>query len=365
MKKIFIPLMTVLVCGLILGSHASPASAKVITLRFNTQQPEVIYDVVHAAKPWMRKVEEATGGRVKFEEYYGQTLSKGVKSWESTRAGIADVSWVFHGYTPGMTTLADVIALPFMKFKGPVQSSGILWKLYEEFPSLAAQFKDNKILFLWASVPFFIINNKREIKTLEDLKGLKLRIAGGPPTEAAKTLGISPMLVGMPDSYITIQKGVMDGMAATWDILGGFKQYEVVKYYTYVPLYTIYFSFAMNWNSWNSLPPDIQKVFTDLGGLKGSLFYGMNFFEGYDQPVTMRNEGMVKMIKKKGYEMHEYTIPPDELKRWIDVAGKPLWEKWVADREAEGHTDARKILNRTLELIETYQPLGSTGDVVK
>ncbi len=355
MKKLFVlPLAIFLVCTIC--GYAEPASTKPVTLRFNCQQPEGLWDVGHAAKPWLRAVEKASGDKVKFEEFYAQTLSKGPQAWEATKSGIADVSWFFHNYTPGMTTLADVVALPFMPFTHPVQASAILSKLYEEFPSLAAQFKENKILFTWCSASFFLLNNKREIKKLEDLKGLKARVAGGPPTDAAKALGISPVLMSMPDAYLNLQKGVMDAMAVEWQIVEGFRPFEVAKYYTFFPFFTIYFSFAMNWNSWNSLPPDVQKVFTDLGGLKGSLFYSSNFFKGYDEPLGNINERMLQWVKEKGHEAIPYTIPPDELNRWIEVAGKPLWEKWVTDREAEGHRDARKILNRTLELINTYHP---------
>jgi len=149
MKKIFLILLTIVLTGsLILGGYARPASAQVIKLRYNTQQPDIIWDSVYAAKPWFREVEKATGGKVRFEEYYSQTLSKGPDGWQATRSGVADISWVFHGYTPGLTTLADVVTLPFMAFKSPAQSSAILWKLYEEFPKLAGQFKDNKILFM-------------------------------------------------------------------------------------------------------------------------------------------------------------------------------------------------------------------------
>ncbi len=358
MKRILLTILTVILpWGLILACYTEPAQAQVIKLRYNTQQPDVIWDSVYGAKPWFREVEKATGGKVKFEEYYSQTLSKGPDAWQAARSGVADISWVFHGYTPGLTTLADVVTLPFMAFKNPAQSSAILWKLYEEFPKLAAQFKDNKILFAWASAPFFLLNNKRPIQTLDDFKGLKVRVAGGPPTEAAKTLGITPVLMSMPDSYLSLQKGVIDGMAVTWDILGGYKQYEVAKYYTYFPFYTIYFSFAMNWGTWNRLPPDVQKVLTDLGGLKGSVFYGTHFFEGYDQPtVDQIGKKMAQRIKNDGYQMIEYTVPPAEMEKLKEVAGKPLWKKWVADRTAEGHTDAQKILDRTLELIATYQP---------
>ena len=357
MKTLLVSSIIILACGLIFSGYAKPICAQVTTLRYNTQQPDIIYDSVYGAKPWFREVEKATGGKVKFEEFYSQILAKGPDAWQATRSGVADISWVFHGYTPGVTTLADVVTLPFMGFKSPRQSSAILWKLYEEFPKVASQFKDNKILFLWASVPFFVINNKREVKTLDDLKGLKMRIAGGPPSDAAKALGITPVLMSMPDSYLSLQKGVIDGMAATWDILGGFRQYEVAKYYTYFPFYTIYFSFAMNWDSWNRLPADVQKVFTEMGGLKGSIFYGTHFFEGYDQPtVALTSKSMVQKIRKEGHEMIEYTIPQAELEKWKEVAAKPLWKKWVASRVAEGHTEAQKVLDRTLELIETYNP---------
>jgi TRAP-type C4-dicarboxylate transport system substrate-binding protein len=341
--------MAVVVTPLIFGGCGETAPTEVITLKYNDQNPDGGWSAQNAAKPILREMEAATDGKIKFEEYFGQTLSKGPDAWEATKAGIADDSWCFHGYWSGMTPLADVLSLPFMPFESAEQASGIFWQLYEEFPSLNAQFDDNKILFVWTSTPYFIINSKKEIKTLEDLKGLKLRVTGGPPTEMMKLLEASPVMVGMPDTYVEIQKGVIDGMLVPWEALYTFKQYEVVKYYTYVPTVTVYFSNAMNWDAWNSLPSDVQEQIMSVGSLKGSTFYGKNMFD------TIAEEAR-KVIKEEGYPMIEYTIPPNELEKWTEVAGKPLWEEWVKAMEAEGYTDARDILDKTLELIETYHP---------
>lgn len=341
--------MIVIVMTLIFGGCTQTAPAEVITLKYNDQNPDVGWSAQHAAKPILREMEEATNGAIKFEEYFGQTLSKGVDAWEATKAGIADDSWCFHGYWASMTPLADVISLPFLPFKSAEQASGIFWQLYEKYPSLAAQFKDNKILFVWTSTPYFIINAKREIKTMEDLKGLKLRVTGGPPTQMMESLGATPIPLGMPDTYANIQKGVIDGMLIPWEAIYTFKQYEVAKYYTYVPTVTVYFSNAMNWDAWNKLPSDAQQKIMGVGSLKGSTFYGKNMFDSI--AVEAR-----KVIKEQGYEMIEYTIPPDEMERWTEVAGEPLWEEWVKAREAEGYKEARDILNTTLDLIKTYNP---------
>ena len=138
MKKFFLVLLMIAVVGGLISGGCTTAPSEEITLKYNDQNPEVGWSAQHAAKPILREMEEATGGKIEFEEYFGQTLSKGADAWEATKAGIADDSWCFHGYWSGLTPLADVISLPFMPFESAEQASGIFWKLYEKFPSLSA-----------------------------------------------------------------------------------------------------------------------------------------------------------------------------------------------------------------------------------
>ena len=59
-------------------------------------------------------------------------------------------------------------------------------------------------------------------------------------------------------------------------------------------------------------------------------------------------------ILAEGYEMIEYTVPPEELDNWKAVA-LPFWDKWVADMEAAGYSEAQELLDTLLELVDTYR----------
>jgi TRAP-type mannitol/chloroaromatic compound transport system substrate-binding protein len=94
-------LMIALVLTAFVFSLASVAAAKTITLTFANQNPDTSWSGIHAIGPWAKQVEEATGGKVKVQRYYGQTLSKGKDIWNATKMGITDIGWCFHGYWPG------------------------------------------------------------------------------------------------------------------------------------------------------------------------------------------------------------------------------------------------------------------------
>jgi hypothetical protein len=81
-------------------------------------------DKCHAAR--IKKVEEATNGRVKIEPYFSQTLAKGKDSWSAVKNGIADMAWCPHGYWPGMTPMASVITLAGLPIDSAEKGSEVL-----------------------------------------------------------------------------------------------------------------------------------------------------------------------------------------------------------------------------------------------
>jgi TRAP-type C4-dicarboxylate transport system substrate-binding protein len=324
---------------------AAPSLAQVIKLTLADQNAEMGWGPVHALQPWVKKVEEATKGRVKIEIFPAQTLAKGPDIWNAVKTGLADMGWCFHGYWADMTPLSDVITLPFLPFKTAEKGSEVLWKLYEKFPSIQQEYKDVQPLTLWASSPYFLITTKKQVKTMEDLKGMKIRVVGGPPTEQMKALGAIPTPMPMPDTYLAMDRGVIDGMGAPWEAIHGFRLYEVVKYYTIVPLSAVYFSMSMNKAKWDSLPKDVQGAIMSVGQLGGAKFWGKNWFDTAE-------EGVAEAIKKGNYQMTKYTVPPDELAKWSKVAGEPLWKEWVKRMEGKGRPDAQKVLDTALELLK-------------
>ncbi len=338
-------LLTLLVSICLVFILAAPSLAQVIKLTLADQNPEMGWGPVHALSPWVKKVEEATKGRVKIDIYWAQTLAKGPDIWNAVKTGVADMGWCFHGYWPDMTPLSDVITLPSLPFTKAEKGSEVLWKLYEKFPAIQREYKDVHVLQLWTSHPYFLITTKKQVKTMEDLKGLKIRVVGGPPTEQIKALGAIPTLIPMPDTYLSLDKGVIDGMGAPWEAIYAFRLYEIVKYYTIVPLSAVYFSMSVNKQKWESLPKDIQAAITSVSGLEAAKFWGRNFFDTAE-------EGVVDRVKKGNHQMVKYVVPPEELERWTKVAGEPLWKDWVKKMESKGRPEAQQVLNAALELLK-------------
>jgi len=133
-------------------------------------------------------------------------------------------------------------------------------------------------------------------------------------------------------------------MGAPWEAIQGFRLYEIVKYYTIVPLSAVYFSMSVNKQKWESLPKDIQQAITSVSGLEAAKFWGKNWFD------TAR-EGVMERVKAGNYQMVEYTPPPQELDRWTKVS-EPLWKEWVKKMESKGRPEAQEILNATLDLLK-------------
>ncbi len=154
---------------------------------------------------------------------------------------------------------------------------------------------------------------------MEDFKGMKIRMTGGMAIDMMKLLGGVPVTVPMPDCYENLQKGVIDGMAAPGEAIAGFRLYEVVKYYTMVPTTCVSQQLIMNKKTWNSFPPDIQEAIMSVSGENGSIRFGGGCF---DRAWTI----LPGMVKKAGKVMITYTPPEEEINRWIEKAGKPLWE---------------------------------------
>jgi len=342
MKKI-IAMLCVAVGSLI----AMPGflTAEVITLRLADQNPETGWGPTHAMLPWIKKVEDATGGRVKIEPYFSQTLAKGKDSWTAVKNGIADMAWCAHGYWPGMTPMASVITLAGLPIENAEKGSEVLWSLYEKYPEVREEYKDNHVLFLFTTAPYHLITTEKQVKVLDDLKGMKIRTFGDQQPAQMKAYGAVPMSIPMPDTYSALQKGVVDGMAAPWDAIFSFRLYEVAPKFTYAPFGVLSFSVIVNKDKWASLPEDIKEAINSVSGMEAAKFFGANYFDS-------AKPGVLKKAKETGHEITEYAPPAEELKKWEEIGGQPLWENWVKQMEEKGHPKAREILNSTLDMVQ-------------
>jgi TRAP-type C4-dicarboxylate transport system substrate-binding protein len=202
------------------------------------------------------------------------------------------------------------------------------------------EFAEVKVLTMFTCAPANIYA-KKAVRTLEDLRGLKLRASGG-VLQVLKTLGATP--VGMPQSETpeALQKGVVMGAVSSLETLMDFKYAELCRHVTIMngPIYP--FAVVMNQAKWNSLPKDVQKVMDDLS-VEQAQWTG-NYMDGH----------VKKSIdwSKKNYNIEIYDLPEKEMARW-DKLLEPITDKWIKDAEAKG-LPGKKIVKYIKKLNKKY-----------
>ncbi|MBW2030977.1 MAG: TRAP transporter substrate-binding protein [Deltaproteobacteria bacterium] len=315
------------------------------TIRLHYEMPTTAPLAVYGFEPWAKDVEKVTNGRVKVQTFPGDTLFKTkTDAVEAIKAGIADIGFMYAWAFAPQFDLTDVLSVPFVAPNAEVASRAT-WRIYQKFPEVQKQWKGVKLLAVWTTDPYIFITRDKQIKTMEDFAGMKMRMTGGMATKMMKLLGGTPMTIPMPQNYENLQKGVIDGMAAPAEAILGFRLYEVVKYYTLVPTTLVTQEMIMNLNSWNRLPKDIQEAIMRLCGDHAAIRFGGGCF---DRAWTI----LPKRVKEANRPMITYTPPQEEIDRWIEKAGKPLWGEWVDTMVSRGYKNAAEIQQEAIRLVK-------------
>ena len=187
---------------------ASQASAQKITIRAATFTPERSITVRFAFKPWIAAVEKELGGDVKIQGYWGGSLGRNPrKQLDLVLDGVADVASVVPGYTPGKFPGFGIFELPYM-FRSGTEASEAMWRMLQA--NQLKGFDKVKVVGFYATDTYGF-HTKKPMKSLDDLKGMKIRIAGPVQAETAKFFGAVP--IGMPITQATeaLSRGVIDG----------------------------------------------------------------------------------------------------------------------------------------------------------
>lgn len=340
MKKILFSLLmvTLLIGTAMVGWSQTPS--KPIELNFAISDPPIHYEVKGVYAVWAREVEKRTGGRVKITLYPGQTLGKQGEQFDLILKGAAQLTILVGPQYPGRFPLTDVFNLPFLiPPDGPNSPGKAIRDMVHEKYLIPIHFKDVKVLWKGRYQPNVIQMAKKPVRTLEDIKGRVIGFPGGKIIPAfIKALGASPEQSPSPEVYTNLEKGIIDGQVLPFETQMAFKLFEVAKFVTMTNQGSAAKCLAMNKQTWDSLPPDIQKIIEDMNPWAEELMYtvGMEAFQ------------MVSGLSRKaGVEIIE--LSPAERARWVKAA-KSVEKDWVAEVDAKGFP-ATAMYNDILELL--------------
>ena len=328
---------------LVAGLRPAAAADSTINLRFAHHDPPTGPGGLSTAA-WAKKVEEATGGKVKITMYPASALAKGGATYDAVKSSVADIGWSVNGLYPGRFPLTDLVSQPYIGIKSSLEGSLALWNNFQKFPEVQKEYEDVKVLVLHTHQGAPIATKKVPVKTLADLKGLKIRATAGGSLLWLKAVGAIPLTMPPFDIYTNMEKGVLDGW--TIDLIGAesFKLHEVSTYYTLPYYYVNTFWVVMNKKVWESLPPDVQKA---IDSVSGEWAIQNIFAPSFDR-------GDKEAIQRMGIKPENmFTLPDEDIAKAREIS-KTIWAEEISKLEAAGKP-AQAIFDETMRFIEEYK----------
>ena len=324
----------------VLAATADDLAAQEIKLKFSHFIPTAHNHHMNVIVPWAEEVKRRTNGRVEITIFPGASLCKPTQGYECVKSGIADIAWHVTGWTPGRFMMTSVLELPFMQ-KTAAVGSQMLADLWEKY--LKKEYDDVHLLYLHTHPAGHFHTHSKLIRTLEDLKGMRIRIPTAVIGDMVEMLGGTK--VGMPATgiYEAMSQKVVDGFGMPFEALPPFRLHEVSKYHTEVSMYTSTFAAFVNKARYESLPADVRKVIDETTSPAGG--YWRKIGESWDKAEV----GARKVVSERN---EIYVLPKEERKRWREAV-KTLDEKWAAALEAKG-LPGRALLRDARALTTKY-----------
>ena len=345
MKKVCIVIMTVSLIGaLVLCGCAKPAPAETIELKWSFHHPAPSIVAKGIFNPWAKQIEEASGGRVKITNYPSASLIKMHEEYEAVESGLVDMSAFTPDITPGRFPLCEIVGLPKVFPSGEI-AGRVFNELLVKYAA-DTELKNVKLLGVLTYPPMQLHGNKQAYK-LEDLKGQKIRSEGRVESWTAEALGGVGVVMETAEIFTSVERGLVDSFFFLWEGVLAFGFQPITKYRTKCDMFTRGNPIIMNMDTWNSLPPDIQQVFTDNMGPDVSASYGKLFDEANAESMAV-----VTDLDKKSGNPGIYTLPKDEEAKWNAVTSTVV-QRWVDEKEAKG-IPAKAMLDEAFKLIEKY-----------
>ena len=315
-----------------LASVAAAASAQ--ELRLSTFVPPVHVIYREIITPWAQDVAKATNGAVKVTLYPSMQLGgKPPELFRQTVDGVVDVSFTLPGYTSPAFPRVGIIELPGLKDDG-FAATDMMWDLLD--PYLLPEFKGTKVIALWgAEDAGLMTRTSKAYRTMDDLKGLRLRAPSAAQAKQLQYMGAVPIAAPITEVYPGLERGTMDGAMVPFTTILDFRLGEVAKGFTISgPIFgRSVFLIAMNQKKYDSLPASARTAIDKLSGRALS--------RKATEVYIKRAEQAVASVRGKA---DVYELPKAEQER-IGQQLRPIIDEWIKESEAKG-IPARDMLRR-------------------
>ena len=310
---------------------ASAASGKTFKIRLGHGQA-VTTPLHHACVKFAELAKERSGGRLDVGVFPSSQLGTTIELAEAVRMGTVEMYGAGNPFIETFAPRISFINLPgIMRDIDHAYKVMYLYALKEVYEKSLLPVGIRPLGFVHNGFRHFT-NNKRPIRTLADLKGLKIRTPPGKVfLDTVAALGANPVPMDWSEVFSALQQGVVDGQENPFIQVWSAKFYEVQKYLTLTSHMWDTYVLTINEKFFQGLDPDLQKIVVEAGR------EGTDF--GWHE-MTKINDDLLGTLKGLGMTVTEID------KQDVVNAVKPVWNTWTDKFGAEG----KGIIQRVVEI---------------
>lgn len=308
------------ICAL---AAALPAQAQT-KMRISHQVPTAHH--MHKAMEYFKaELEKATNGGIQVEIFPAEQLAKAAENHPQVARGAIEAALAVNFQWGNTIPEMNVTTIPYLFTD--------LEKI-RKFPgSPAAQILEAKLLskgvkniaWLYITRQSIFTSGKKPLVTLEDFKGVKIRGLNSIADAGLSAVGASPTPISGNEVYNALQSGLIDAGLTDLSAAVSRRYYEVQKFGTVAPYFSVYFHLYVNPAWFSKLPPAQQKAVLDTATKT----------EAYITPLTEATAGeAIGQLREKGMAIHEQT--PAEQKAWAAAMQKPVIDAFIKSAPEDG-----------------------------
>lgn len=317
LKKRVLRVSTFVCMALIVFSLMSCSSGdtQVITLRIGSAHS--------LANPWVasmdnffvpeisRRVAERTDYQIEWIRAYGASVARLGDELEAIEMGLLDVGTTIIIFEPARLMLHTMMfRMPFAA-SCPIVVNRVAQQLYREFPEHAAIFKqyNQKLLTMGVCDPYGLFS-RVPIESLSDVSGLRIG-AGGANLHWINGSGAVPVNVSLNEVFQAVQTNVIQGTIQPTTSCFNLRVHEVAPYFLEANFAVMPFnSITINLDTWNSLPPEVQEIFIEVGREQEDV-QARDMVEAYERALEqMRAEGVtITSLSREEQIKWAYSLP--------------------------------------------------------
>lgn len=336
--------------GLLLGAVAlagfalaTPAKAQQTTLRVGNWLPSHHLIVAGIIKPWAEAIERESNGTIKFD-IMGSSIGRPPEFFDFVKNGVVDAGYGVSGHNAGRFPMTQVLDLPFMS-PDPWAGSAASWATYERYGKRYNEHAGVKVVGLWTHSTPGIFMRGEPVRTLDDLKGKKIRVGGNVTGRIISALGGTPVQLPPTEAQQAMASGVADGITFPIESIEFFKITPVIKSATLIPggLYTDTFWLGINEAKWNALNAQQKAAVEKHSGMAVALLAGWAWTNGDELGRAALQRNNVTFVSLSDAEVAKSK-----------QALKVLEDEWLAEAKKR-NLPGEEILAYARRMVESYK----------